>query len=166
MHCYAAQGELADEYQVKAAYMYNFAKFVDWPATVLDNPLQPIVFCVLGRTSLSQALREALVGKFVERRPLEFRQLTDPTQASTCQILFIASTEKKQLRHTLEELKTLPVLTVGECEDFTSSGGIVRFLLDAGKVRLEFNMDAIENAQLRVSSKLLGLGRTVARPAK
>lgn len=162
----AAQGQTVDEYQVKAAYMYNFAKFVDWPAQAFDSPAQPIVFCVLGQTPLGQALSNALSGKVVDKRPLVFRQLTDSKQAGKCQVLFISSPDKKQVRQTLDEVKSLNVLTVGEGEDFTNQGGIVRFLLAADRVRLEFNLDAVDDAKLRVSSKLLSLGRTVRRAGK
>jgi hypothetical protein len=162
----SAQAQTADEYQVKAAYMYNLAKFVDWPSDAFDSPSQPIVFCVLGQTPLSLALQDALAGKVVGQRPLLFRQLSDPKQAGDCKVLFIGLQEKKRLRQILDQVKSLHVLTVGEDEDFTKDDGIVRFYLDAGRVRLEFNLDATEDAKLRVSSKLLSLGRTVRRGGK
>jgi hypothetical protein len=162
----AAQGQMADEYQVKAAYMYNFAKFVDWPANTFASVTQPIVFCVLGETPLSQALSTSLSGKVVDQRPLVFRQLSDSKQAGKCHVLFIGSPDKKYLRQTLDELKSSNVLTVGEVESFTSEGGVARFVLDGGKVRLEFNLDAAEDAKLRISSKLLNLGTTVRKPRK
>jgi hypothetical protein len=162
----AAQEPTADEYQVKAAYMYNFAKFVDWPAQTFDSPVQPILFCVLGSTPLSPALRDALAGKVVDRRPLIFRTLTDSKQAGKCQVLFVSSTDTKHLRQTLDAVKSLNVLTVGEVENFTNEGGIVRFVLEAGRVRLEFNVDAAADANLHVSSKLLSLGKVVRRGGK
>jgi hypothetical protein len=161
----AAQGQTADEYQVKAAYMYNFAKFVDWPAQTVDSPMQPILFCVLGQTPISRALGEALAGKVVDQRPLIFRQLTDYKQAGKCQVLFIGTPDKKQLRQTLDEVKSHNVLTVGEGEGFTNEGGVIRFVLDSGRVRLEFNLDAADDAKLRISSKLLSLG-TVRKAAR
>jgi hypothetical protein len=160
-----SEGQTADEYQVKAAYMYNFAKFVDWPAYAFDSPAQPIVFCVLGQTQLGPALRDALSGKVVDQRPLVFRQVTDSKDAGKCQVLFISS-DKKRLRQALDEVKSLNILTVGEGEDFTSQGGIVRFVLDGGKVRLEFNLDAAVDAKLHVSSKLLSLGTTLRKASK
>jgi hypothetical protein len=161
-----AQAQTADEYQVKAAYMYNFAKFVDWPAKTFDSPAQPIVFCVLGQTPLSRPLEDALAGKVVEHRPLIFRQLSDSKQAGKCQILFIGSPDKKPLRQTLDEVKSFNLLTVGETQDFTDEGGVIRFVLDAGRVRLEFNLDAAEEAKLRISSKLLSLGKTMRTAGK
>jgi hypothetical protein len=146
--------------------MYNFAKFVDWPAQTFDSSVQPIVFCVLGQTPLSAALRDALSGKVVDHRPLEFRLLADSKQAGKCQVLFISSPDRKHLRQILDEVKSLTVLTVGEVEDFVEAGGIVRFVLEEGRVRLEFNLDAADDAKLHISSKLLALARTVRRTGK
>jgi hypothetical protein len=162
----AAQAQTADEYQVKAAYMYNLAKFVDWPADAFESPSQPIVFCVLGQTPLSQPLRDALAGKVVGQRALQFRQLADPKQAGDCKVLFISFPDKKRVREILDQVKSLHILTVGEADGFTEEDGIVRFYLDAGRVRLEFNLDAADDAKLHVSSKLLSLGRTVKRGGK
>ncbi len=162
----AAQGQTAGEYQVKAAFMFNLAKFVDWPAAAFESPSQPIVFCVLGQTPLSGPLEEALAGKVVGQRPLLFRQLSDSSHAGDCKVLFLSLPDKKRLRQALDQLKSLHVLTVGEAEDFTDEGGIARFLLDAGRVRLEFNLDAADDAKLHISSKLLSLGRTVRKGGK
>jgi hypothetical protein len=161
-----ALGQTADEYQVKAAYMYNFAKFVDWPVNTFDSQAQPIVFCVLGQTPLSGALEQALAGKVVDHRPLLFRQLTDSKQAGKCQVLFIGSPDRKPLRQILDEVRSFNLLTVGEVEGFTNQGGVIRFVLDAGRVRLEFNLDAADDAKLRISSKLLSLGKTIRTAGK
>jgi hypothetical protein len=101
----------------------------------------------------------------VDQRPLIFRQLTDYKQAGKCQVLFIGTPDKKQLRQTLDEVKSHNVLTVGEAEGFTNEGGVIRFVLDSGRVRLEFNLDAADDAKLRISSKLLSLG-TVRKAAR
>jgi hypothetical protein len=161
-----ARGQAAIEYEVKAAYMYNFAKFVDWPTQVFDSPAQPIVFCMLGQTPLGPALSTALSGKVVDKRPLLFRQLTDSKEVSKCQVLFISSPDKQHLRQTLGDVKSLNVLTVGDAEDFTNEGGAVRFVLIADRVRLEFNLDAVEDAKLRVSAKLLSLGTIMRKSGK
>ncbi len=162
----AAQAQTADEYQVKAAYMYNLAKFVDWPSSAFESsaqpsPLQPIVFCVLGQTPLSRPLEDALAGKVVGRRPLLYRQLADSQPVSGCQVLFISLPDEKRVRQILDQIKSLHILTVGESQGFTGEGGIARFFLDAGRVRLEFNLDAADEAKLQISSKLLSLGRIV-----
>jgi hypothetical protein len=162
----AAQVQTADEYQVKAAYMYNLAKFVDWPSNSFDSPSQPIQFCVLGQTPLSRPLEDALAGKTVGMRPLLFRQLADSSQVGGCKVLFISLPDEKRLRQSLDQIKSLHILTVGESQEFTGEGGIARFFLDAGRVRLEFNLDAADDAKLRVSSKLLSLGKIVRNTVK
>jgi hypothetical protein len=162
----AAQGQTADEYQVKAAYMYNLAKFVDWPSDAFETPSQPIVFCVLGLTPLNRPLEDALTRKVVGARPLVFRQISDSKQASECKVLFINLPDKKRCRQTLELVKSLHILTVGEADDFTEQGGVARFLLDEGRVRLEFNLDAAADAKLHISSKLLSLGKTMRKAGK
>jgi hypothetical protein len=160
------RAQTADEYQIKAAYMYNFSKFVDWPASTFDSPAQPIVFCIVGQTPLTRALEDTLAGKVVDQRPLVFRQLSDSKQAGKCQVLFISSPDKKPLRQALDEVKSFNLLTVGEAENFTNEGGVIRFLLDAGRVHLEFNLDAADAARLRISSKLLSLGKTMRTSGK
>jgi hypothetical protein len=121
---------------------------------------------VLGETPLRQALDEALSGKSIERRPLVLRQLADAKQAGKCQVLFISSPDRKRLRQTLNEVRTLTILTVGEDENFTREGGVVRFVLDAGRIRLEFNLEAADDATLHVSAKLLNLGTTVRKAVR
>jgi hypothetical protein len=162
----AAQGQPADEYQVKAAYMYNFAKFVDWQPQTFESATQPIAFCVLGQSPLSQPLQEALNGKVVGQRPLVFRQITEAKQAGKCQVVFLGASDRKQLRQALDELKTHNTLTVGEVEGFTNEGGIIRFVLDMSRIRLEFNLDAADDAKLHISAKLLSLGKTIRKAAK
>jgi YfiR/HmsC-like len=146
--------------------MYNLAKFVDWPPGTFENSSQPglsqpILFCVLGQTRLSLPLEDALAGKVVGKRPLLFRQLTDSQQAGDCKVLFISLPDEKRVRQILDQVKSLHVLTVGESPGFTGQGGIARFFLDSGRVRLEFNLDAADEAKLQVSSKLLSLGKIV-----
>ena len=159
-------GQHVDEYQVKAAYLYNFAKFVEWPAGAFAASTDPIVFCVLGQNPFGRFLTEALNGKTIDSRPLGLRQISDPAQAAQCQVVFVSTSERKRLRAILEAMRGRGVLTVGECEDFTSQGGIVRFLLDEDRVRLEFNLDAAASAGLKISSRLLSLSAVVRRSAK
>jgi hypothetical protein len=155
-----------DECQVKAAYVYNFAKFVDWPPQTFESAAQPLVFCVLGQSAVSDPLRAALEGRVVDQRPLVFRLLTDVKEARKCHVLFVSPGDKKSLRQTLDGVRSLPILTAGETDDFTNQGGMVRFVLEGGRVRLEFNLDAAESAKLRISSKLLSLAKTVRRGGK
>jgi hypothetical protein len=156
-----AAAQAVDEYQVKAAFVYNFAKFVEWPAGAFKNPGDPIVICVLGRSPFGQSLDQAIQGKQIDGRNLVIREVAEVRECAGCQLLFIAASAKKHLPAVLEFLKTGSVLTVGETANFATAGGIVNFKLDAGKVGLEINVRAAERARLRISAKLLSLARIV-----
>ena len=159
----AVRAQGVDEYQVKAAYLYNFAKFVEWPAGAFSASSDPITFCVVGQNPFGRFLTEALNGKTIDSRPLALREFSDPAQAANCHIVFISSSERKRLPKLLDQVQGRAVLTVGECDDFTAQGGVARFVLEGGKVRLEFNLDAAGDARLKISSKLLGLAKVVGR---
>jgi hypothetical protein len=158
-----ARGQAVDEYQVKAAFLYNFAKFVKWPPQSFQTLADPIVICILGPNPFGGALEEAVQGKVVEGRKLLVLQISDGKQAASCQILFISSSERKRSRSILADLKSIGILTVGETEGFAGYGGVVNFRLDGNRVRLEVNIDAAEQQKLRISSKLLSLAQIVGR---
>lgn len=150
-----------DEYRVKAAFLYNFAKFVEWPAGEFKGPDDPVTICVLGRGPLGPLLEQAVSGKQIEGHPLVAREITETRDAAVCQILFVAAGEKKRLPAILDQLKAGSVLTVGETQNFATGGGVINFKLEDGKVRLEVNLHAAERAKLRISSKLLSLAKIV-----
>jgi hypothetical protein len=156
-----AQAQNAEEYQVKAAFLYNFAKFVEWPAQAFKGPTDPTVICVLGQNPFGHALEEAVAGKTVAGRGIVTREVSDVKQAGSCQILFIGASERKRWSAILEGIKGGCILTVGESEEFAAKGGIIGLKLEDGKVRFEINVDAAEHAKLRISSKLLSLAQVV-----
>jgi hypothetical protein len=158
-----ARAQVIDEYQVKAAFIYNFAKFVEWPPQVFKTSTDPITICVLGQNPFGNALQEAVSGKTVEGRTFIVRQLSSELAATGCQILFVSSSERKRLQAILGNVKTTGVLTVGETETFASEGGVINFRIEAGTVRIQVNVDAAEQAKLRISSKLLSLAQIVNR---
>jgi hypothetical protein len=156
-----ACAQTVDEYQVKAAFLYNFARFVEWPALTFKTEKDPLRICVLGQNPFGNALAEAVGGKAVLGRAFVLSDIADTKQVSECQILFIGSSERKRLRSIFAELRTTGILTVGETEGFASQGGIVNFKLDDGRVRLEINTDAAARANLRISAKVLSLAQIV-----
>jgi hypothetical protein len=157
-----AQSQL-DEYQVKAAFLYNFAKFVEWNADAFKDATDPIVICIAGDTLISRPLEAAVTGKMVESRAFVVRKVSDAPHAGGCHILFISSGERKRSREILGGLKASGTLTVGETPGFISDGGIINFKLDGGKVRFEINADAAGQERLRISSKLLSLAQIVKK---
>jgi hypothetical protein len=160
-----AHGQALDEYQVKAAFLYNFAKFVEWPPEAFKSPKDPILVCVLGHNPFGNALEEAIRGKSIAGRAFAYRHVSDAESASACQILFVGSEESKHFRSLLENLKPMGILTVGEAQGFAASGGVINFKLDDGRVRFEINMAAAEHEQLHISAKLLSLAQIV-KPEK
>jgi len=151
------------EYQMKAAYVYNLAKFVEWPAQAFKASNDPLTICVLGQSPILVTLNEAVNGESIDERKLLVRQVSDVQQASNCHILFIASSDRKYFQDILRNLKTPGVLTVGESEGFAEEGGVVDFRLEGKKVRIEINLNAAGQQKLRISPKLLSLAQIVKK---
>jgi hypothetical protein len=150
------RAQAVDEYQVKAAFLFNFAKFVEWPPHSFASPSDPITICVLGPNPFGHTLEDVVRGKSVDGHVFGVRQIAKMNQAAGCQILFVAGARKQ-----LVEQPPPGVLIVGESEKFAQSGGIIGFRLEGGKVRLEINVEAAEQRKLRISSKLLSLAEIV-----
>ena len=163
-----AQAEIAtiDEYQVKAAFLYNFAKFVDWPREAFGGPTDPIRIYVIGQDPFGRALEDAVNGKSFNGREFVVRQISDIKQAGRCQILFVSSSERKRYGAILGELHAGGVLTVGETDGFTEQGGMVNLKLESGRVQIQINLSAAEEARVRISSKLLSLAQIIQKPVQ
>jgi hypothetical protein len=148
------------EYQVKAAFLYNFARFVEWPSDP-NGRGGPIEICVFGLDPFGPALDQALSGKTVNGRSLTARRVSDLQQLRRCQVLFVSSSEQGRLEEIFKAVANASVLTVGESRDFASLGGIINLVLEQNKVRFEVNLSAARQANLKLSSQLLGLARIV-----
>lgn len=158
-----ARAQATDEYMVKAAFLYNFAKFVEWPPQSFKSSSDPIVIGILGKNSFGDALTSVVSGKTFDGRAFRVREVADPQQAAGCQILFISSSERKHLETLLRLIGNPGVLTVGETDNFTGDGGIVNFKIEAGSVRLQINIAAARRQQIRISAKLLSLAEIVEK---
>jgi YfiR/HmsC-like len=152
-----------DEYQVKAAFLYNFAKFVQWPAGTFANSTDPIGICIAGVDPFGSALDAMVQGKKIGERVFAVRRIPDTQQAKGCQILFIGSTEWKRIRSLLLPLKGAAILTVGETDDFTAAGGMIAFQIAGPRVRIQIDIETAERCGLKISSKLLSLAEIVKR---
>ncbi len=150
-----------NEYQVKAAFLYNFAKFVEWPPGTFPEPNAPLVLEVLGEDPFGQALDEAIAGRSVDGHTLLVRRSRRLQDLRGCQVLFVSSSEQKWLPLILARLEGSPVLTVGESEKFAESGGAIQFLLEDNRVRFAINLDAAMRARLKISAKLLALAKVM-----
>jgi hypothetical protein len=151
---------VAEEYQVKGAFLLNFTKFVDWPPQVFHGPGDPIAICILGENPFGPLLDRAARETVVANRTVSVRQVSDGQQASRCQIVFMGASERKRARALLEALRGKSVLTVGESEGFLANGGVVNFKLEGERVRIEISTAAADRAGLHISAKLLSLAQS------
>ena len=150
------------ELRIEAAFLYNFAKFVEWPQEAAGAA--PITFCVLGDESLYGALVESLAGKIINGRTLIARQIGRPQEGLRCQVAFIGWAEKKQLAGVLDVLAGSPVLTVSDFESFASHGGMIQLIKEGNKFRFAINVDVASRHGFRISSKLLQLAEVIREP--
>jgi hypothetical protein len=152
-----------DEYQVKAAFLYNFAKFVEWPPEAFENPGGSLVVCVLGADPFGRALDDVVEGKKIDGRALTVRRIADARQAKGCRMLFVSSSERRSVLSVLAGINESGVLTVGESDSATAEGMIINFILEGAKIRFVVNMAAAEREKLRFSSRLLSLAIIVRK---
>jgi hypothetical protein len=155
--------ERPDEYQVKAAYILNFAKFVTWPASVFASPSDALTVCVLGQDPFRGALAQVLREKSAGGRGLELRTLSDTDAGGNCRILFVSESGRPRFRRLFEALKASGVLTIGDSPGFTAEGGVINLKLQDDRIRFEINLEAAEQAKLQISSKLLSLAEIVRK---
>ncbi len=151
------------EYQLKAVFLFNFAQFVEWPSEAFETPESPLSMCVLGSDPFGPELDAVMEGEAVNGRSIEVRRPSRVDEAHDCHVLFVSQSLREELRHTFEQLQGKPVLTVGETTDFTRAGGVIRFFMEGSRVRLEVNPEAADEAQLRLSSKLLRSSQILAQ---
>ena len=157
----AAQPAVPTEYQVKAAFLYNFAKFVEWP--IQDAPDTNAVFSIgiLGQDPFGADLEAVIRDQTVQGKPLIIKRAKRLQDLGSCQILFVALSEQDRLRSVLDNMPR-GVLTVGdEMPQFTAAGGMVALKRKGGYVRFAINVDAADHAGLKISSKLLNLTEVV-----
>jgi len=145
------------EYQLKAAFLFYFAMFVEWPQRAFADETSPFVIGVLGENPFQNDLTRTVQDKKIDEHPLLVREIRLPTEATNCHLLFISASEKKRLPEILESLKGTSVLTVSEVERFTEQGGMINFVLQGKKIRFQINKDAATASGLKVSSKLMNL---------
>lgn len=154
------------EYQVKALCLYNFAKYVDWPAAAAPAAGAPVTITVLDNEQFARVLTGAIAGKSISGHPIVVQVSRGDDGVPEGQILFISNNLNKQAAPILEKIRSKHVLTVGEGAAFTESGGMIAFVLRNGTVRFDVNLGAAMDAGLHISSKLLTLADTVRGKSK
>lgn len=161
--CGVRAGDASLEYQVKAAFLLNFLKFVEWPQDGAQSvkPGAPLVVGVYGDNPFGSELANSFSGKVVDGHPVQLRFCNTEDEAGQCHLLFVGNGRK--LTPLLENMQSKNVLTVGESGDFLRGGGLIRFVIDDERVRFEISLAAADRARLRISAKLLQLARKVYR---
>lgn len=151
------------EYQVKAAYLFNFLKFVEWPDDAFADPLAPYVVGVVGDDPFGSSLPQVVIGKTVQGRDLVIRVYRPGEALRGAHILFISASEKKRLPAILSVLRGSSTLTVGDTEEFLEAGGMIQFLSENDRIRFAINVDAARRGRLKISSKLLSLAKVMGK---
>ena len=149
------------EYEVKAAFLLNFAKFVEWPPKAFREAGAPLVIGILGENPFGETLSQLAEGETAQGRPIEIRQIKGPDESNNCHILFLSRSVAGQTDDILQRLQGLPVLTVSEKDNFVRRGGVIGFALVDKTVRFDINAKVAETIQLKISSKLLAVARSV-----
>jgi len=166
----AQAGDVSDssEYLIKAGFIYNFAKFVEWPSAAFSQADSPIMIGVLGTDPFGNVLDRLVEDKKIGPRGFVVKRYKwgkDLKDLKECKILFVSASEKGHIDEIVQAVKGLPILTVGETPGFAERGGMIRFTLEDNRVRFEINVDAAHQADLNISSRLLTLAKIIPQTA-
>jgi YfiR/HmsC-like len=158
-----AQQPKASEFQVKAAYLYNFGRFVHWPDEDNAERTESFEICVLGADPFGQALDATLAGGTILGKSVAAKRIAKPQDVDSCRILFISSSEESRLKEDLAALDKTRVLTVSDIPRFSERGGMIGFILEGNRVRFDVNLDSAQLAGLTLSSELLKVATNVRK---
>jgi hypothetical protein len=155
-----SQGQRSLEYDVKAAFLYNFTNFVDWPDNAFPSSNSPLNICILGRDPFNGALERVIQGEAAGSHPRLVQTMDNLDSLKTCHMVFVSSSEQARAAAVLDSLRSTSVLTVGESPEFLQAGGIINFAIERNRVRFDINIARADQSSLRISSKLLRLARS------
>ena len=162
----AAEGTVSREYQVKAAFLYNFTKFVEWPAQHFATEDRPVMIAVLGHNPFGEELEQITRGRRVNGREITIAFIDTPAAAAAADLVFVCAGEESRFEAMNTALRQAQVLTIGESPRFADAGGIITFLREADKVHFVINLESAERAGLKISAQLLKLATEVQRKSK
>jgi hypothetical protein len=149
------EGPRADEYRVKAAMLFNFARFIEWPPEVFASPTTPLSVCVLGVDPFGGILEDALKGHLVGGRAIQTRRMADVEAG--CHVVFISGSERKRMSVIADRLRNAGALTVAEEDGFGTVGGMIELFTEGDSVRFNIYTTALEQSKLRASARLIAL---------
>lgn len=148
------------EYEVKAAFLYNFTKFVEWPKDAFYSAGEPLTICIIGADPFGDSL-DFIRDKTVNNRRLEIRRLGEPADTRECRVLFIAPSEKMRIQEILNSVRAQDILTISDISGFVHYGGIIELYVKDRKVRFRINAAAAKKSRLKIGSQLLELAEIV-----
>jgi hypothetical protein len=162
--CIPARGApTADEYQVKAVFLFNFSRFVEWPASAFASADAPFVVGIFGHDPFGRDLDEVVKGERVNGHPLVVKRLQSAAEAAACQIVFIHQSEGDRLGEVLATLGRSSTLTVSDLPGAAQRGVMIRLVTEKGRVRMRVNVDSARAADLTISSNLLRAAEIVTQ---
>lgn len=159
------QQRVAPLHDVKAAFLYNFTRFVTWPAGIPPGS-EPFRLCVVADRETTEAIGRTMTGETVNNRPAETRVPRTPDEIQLCQLLFIAEDAEARSKPLLEAARRHPVLVVGDGEEFPQRGGAIGFVVENGKLRFDIHARNAERGGLSISSRLLNVARKTDQDRK
>jgi hypothetical protein len=163
--CRPAQAQAPAEYEIKAAFVYNFAKFVQWPAAAFAQPQSPLIVCLLGDDRFGPAL-DAIDRKTAQGHEVQVRRRVGLNDARSCHILFIAQSERARVGNVLGAVSGFPVLTISDIDQFAEAGGVIGLYEEDNRVQFAINLEQARAALLQINSQLLKLAKIVKGEAR
>ena len=154
------------EYEIKAAFLYNFAKFIEWPNSSTQCLQDSAIIGILGEDPFGIILEHVIGEKTIRMKKISIQRYSDIQNIRECHILFISQSERERLSAVLYQLRQRHILTVSEIDHFAEQGGMIGLYIENNRIRFRINQDAIEAANLRISSKLLKLASSVRHSAE
>jgi hypothetical protein len=158
-----ADGRTPFDYDFKAAFVFNLTKFVQWPETTFAGARTPIVLGIVGDDPFGGTLSRIVEGQVVQGRPVTIRRYRFGDDLRRCQVLFISPSDRPRVPQILASLQGASILTVSDTEGFLNAGGMMRLVMEGSRVRFFVNLDAVAQAKLQISARLLALARGVNR---
>lgn len=145
------------ESALKAAFIYNFAKFTEWPGVA--PAAEPFVMCVLGDAAVGDALQQAVRTRLLAGHTMTVSQVAPAGPVRACHVLYVSGVPSTRAAELVAELRDLPVLTISDIEGFTAVGGIAQFFFEGGRLRFNIQHESAKRARLQISSRLLALAK-------
>ena len=154
------------EYQLKAVFLFNFTQFVDWPANAFENDQSALVIGVIGENPFGSYLSQTVSGEKINGHPLIVQYYKDEEDIKSCHILFVNIRETKKIEQILDAIKGRDILTVSDYPDFLKQDGMIKFVTNNNKIKLQINIEACKESKMVLSSKLLRLAEIIKNPVK